>query len=415
MRLNPNIKEITALKRIIVNKSIVMLESGESAMAIIQGFSLATKIIFGAGSLRELPAAGRAFGSKVLLVAGKKALLKSGIWPRLISQLNEAGFTVTEFAAVEPEPSLDTVRKGLETARQNKVDWVAGIGGGSAIDVAKTIAGLFYTPNNVEFYFRGGKIEREGLPLIAIPTTSGSGAEVTFNAVLTDPETQIKQSIRDIRLAAKVALVDPELTYSAPQTVTAYSGMDALVQAIEAYTSKGANSFTDIYAYAAIERIAANLAASFRNGRDVKARSEMAMGSLMAGIAFSNARLGAVHGMAHPVGTKSGKPHGLVCAVLLAPVMQFNMPVCLEKYARIAPVFGLPARPGKETDAAQEVIRAISALQNELGIPWRLRDLGIGEADLEAIVAESLPSGSLKANPREATPDDLLQILKEAL
>lgn len=384
-------------------------------MALIQGFNLSTRIIFGEGSLRELSSQSHAYGSKVMLVSGKNALAKNGIIARVMSQLTEADVTAVEFAAVEPEPSLDTVRKGLELARKEQVDWVAGLGGGSALDVAKTIAGLFFTQNDPAFYFRGGPIEQPGLPFVAVPTTSGSGAEVTFNAVLTDLDTKIKQSLRDPRLAAKVAIVDPVLTYSMPETVTAHSGMDALVQAIEAFTSKGANPFTDIYAYSAVERISANLGQSFQNGRDAKARSEMALGSLMAGIAFSNARLGAVHGLAHSVGMKSGKPHGLVCAVLLTPVMRFNLAVCFEKYAKIAQAMGLPVRADHEMDAAQAAIEAVLELERQLGIPECLRDLGISEMDFRDIVKESLPSGSLKANPRAALDQDLMNILKEAL
>jgi alcohol dehydrogenase class IV len=293
------------------------------------------------------------------------------------------------------------------------VEWVAGLGGGSAIDAAKAIAGLIHEPHAVAHYFKGGAIEGSGLPLITIPTTAGSGAEVTINAVLSDPDNRLKQSIRDPRLAARVAIVDPELTLTLPPEATAYTGMDALVQAIEAFTSTGSGPFTDIYACGAIERIGANLLQAFQNGQDLPVRTAMLLGSLMAGVALTNARLGAVHGMAHSIGMRTGKPHGLVCAVLLVPVMRFNMPVSHAKYARIAQALGINTAGLDPIDAAAQGIKVIMELQRKLGLPCHIKDIGLAEHDFSAVAAESIPSGSLQANPRPAGESELVGILKE--
>ncbi len=382
-------------------------------MSQLQTFQLKTRIIFGSQSIRELPVEGMYFGPKVMVVTGKQALIKNGIIPKVEILLRGSGFQIIPFYEVEPEPSLETVEKGLQLAKDSDIDWVVGIGGGSAMDAAKVIAGLIRTDRNLKYYFEGGRLLQPGVPLVTIPTTAGSGAEVTLNAVLTDHQTKVKKSIRDPLLAANLTIVDPELTLSLPSSVTVHSGMDALVQAIEAYTSKGATPLTDVYSYSAIERIAANIYKVHQDGQDLQARSEMAMGSLMAGIALSVARLGAVHGMAHSIGVRGGKSHGLICAVLLVPVMRFNLSVSYEKYGEIAKALGLKIIAGDAIDAAAAGMKFIMTLERKLGIFEHITDLGITEADFPAIIEESLSSGSTKANPREAKAEDLMNILHE--
>ncbi len=384
-------------------------------MGSSQWYYLGTKIIFGPESLRELSLEGRALGGKVLVVTGKKALRENGILHRVDILLKSSGFQVVPFPEVEPEPSLETVEKGLAVARENQVEWVIGLGGGSAMDAAKVIAGLYEVTNSLQYYFGGGKVEAPGLPLITVPTTAGSGAEVTINSVLCDPVRKEKKSIRDPFLAARTAIVDPVLTLSAPVNVTIYSGLDALVQGIEAYTSKGAGPLTDAFALSAVERIGANIMKVYHDGQDLQARTEMAMGSLMAGIALNNARLGAVHGMAHSIGIRTGKPHGLVCAVLLVPVMRFNLSACHEKYAMITKALGINWLDGDPIDMAAMGIKNLMSLERKLGIPARISSLGISEADYPEIIQESLSSGSMKANPKEVKAEDIMNILQETL
>jgi alcohol dehydrogenase class IV len=399
--------------RVFISMEIFLFFKERSiGMVPIQTFSLDTRIIFGPESIRELPSEGRALGGKVLLVTGKSGLRSCGLLQRVELLLKSSGFEIIPFSEVEPEPSLETVRKGLALARENQADWVIGLGGGSAMDVAKVIAVLYDANNDVEYYFNGGKIAVPGIPIITIPTTAGSGAEVTFNAVLSDPASQTKKSIRDPLMVARVTIVDPLLMVSAPPHVTVNSGLDALIQAIEAFTSKGSGPLTDIYALSAVERLGGNILKVYNDGNDVQARTEMAMGSLMAGIALSNARLGAVHGMAHSIGIRTGKPHGLICAVLLIPVMRFNLSACYEKYALVAKALGTWL-DGDPIDVAAMGMKSLLSLERKLAVPQRISQLGLTEDQLSAVVEESLTSGSTRANPREVKHEDLMNILTE--
>ncbi len=379
----------------------------------IQKFQLRTKIVFGLETLRELPNEAMDLGKNVLVVTGKHSVIDNGVLHRVNILLRGSGFSPVFFSEVEPEPSLDTVVKGVVMARSEETDWVIGLGGGSVMDVAKAIAGLYHCSQDVPYYFNGGLIEKEGIPLITVPTVAGSGAEVTFNAVLSDHQNKVKKSIRDPKLAAKIAIVDPQLTFSAPETVTVYSGADGLVQAIEAYISKGANALTDIYALTAIENFGRSLLKVQQDSHNVEARVEISMASLMAGVALSVARLGAVHGLAHSIGIRTGKPHGLICAVLLIPVMRFNLAVSHEKFAKIAIAMGAKLPSGDSIDAGALAIKNIMLLLRKLGIPAHISSLGISESDFPEIIKESLDSGSMKANPREATAEDLMNILCE--
>lgn len=382
-------------------------------LSTIQRFQLRTKIVFGMETLRELPNEVMDLGKNVLVVTGKHSVIDNGVLHRVNILLRGSGFAPVFFSEIEPEPSLETVARGLAMARSEEADWVIGLGGGSAMDAAKVIAGLYHCTQDLPYYFNGGLIEKDGIPLVTIPTVAGSGAEVTFNAVLSDHQNKVKKSIRDPKLAAKIALVDPQLTFSAPEPVTVHSGADALVQAIEAYVSKGANTLTDIYSLTAIELLSRSLPKVKQDSQDVEARMEISMASLMAGVALSVARLGAVHGLAHSIGIRTGKPHGLICGVLLVPVMRFNLAVCHEKFAKIAVAMGTKLPGGDTIDAGALAIKNIMLLNRKLGIPAHISSLGITEADFPEIIKESLESGSMKANPREATAEDLMNILCE--
>lgn len=376
-------------------------------------FKLQTEIHFGSGAIRILPYKGRLYGKRALVVSGKQALRQNGILDEINSLLKVGGVKAVGFAEVEPEPSLKTVAEGLALARSEAVDLVIGLGGGSAMDVAKAIAGLYHSRHDLSEYFDGLKLEAPGIPLITIPTVAGSGSEVTVSAVLTDTNRRIKRAIRSPFLAAQVAIVDPCFTLSTPPDITTYAGFDALVQAIEAFTSKGSGPLTDIYAYQAIEKITNHIWQAVQNGSDLAAREAMAEGSLMAGVALTNARLGAVHGLANAIGARTGKPHGLVCAVLLVPVLRFNMPVSYEKYALMAKALGCRVDGMDPIDAAAQGIKTIMVLQRKLGIPASVSSFGLDETDYQQIAAESITSVSMKANPRDATLEDVVNILKE--
>lgn len=360
----------------------------------------------GWGSLEELPRLSKDLGERILLVTGRSAMKRSGILDRVTKLLMDVNQIILVFDQVEPEPHWDTVNNGVRLAKDKECQVIIGLGGGSVLDTAKAIAGIANKKTSVEEYQTGQKLEFSGLPYIAIPTTSGTGAEVTPNAVLINKKKGIKKSFRDPLLSAKVAIIDPELTIFLPPKITAYSGMDALCQAIESFVSLGSNPITDNLCLGAIRLIGRSLLKSYRNGRDIQARTDMSYGSVLGGIALFNARMGIVHGIVHPLGVKYGLSHGLLCGLLLPHAMEFNLNVAEEKYNQLAPLLG-----GKD---AKGCISRIRELLSNLDFPKSLGELGVKEEDFSDIARESMPSGSLKANPRKVTEKDVIKILRKA-
>jgi alcohol dehydrogenase class IV len=382
-------------------------------------FYLPTEIITGAGTFAELGTHAAQYGARALLVCGANSLRASGQLDRALALLHDAGLATTLYDAVAGEPTLNLIQAGLDRARAAQAEVVVGIGGGSAMDAAKAVAGLYTHPGTVYAYHRGEKkVSGGGLPWIAVPTTAGTGAEVTKNAVLLDDEKHNKASLRDDGWYARLALVDPELTLGAPPEVTAASGSDALTQAIESYTSIGASAVTDGLAYEAIRRIARSLERAVRGARegdeDLDARADLLYGSTLAGAAMANARLGGIHGIAHPLGALYHIPHGLVCGLLLPYMMAYNLDYAQEKYARFASLVGADVRGRDEKGAAQAAVEQIGELLAGVGIPRRLGPLGLERSDYPAIVEGTLPSGSFKHNPRPLGAADVEIILDAA-
>ncbi|MBN1347673.1 MAG: iron-containing alcohol dehydrogenase [Phycisphaerae bacterium] len=363
-------------------------------------FTTAHRIVTGQGAFNDLGTLAARIGRTSLVVTGRRAMRDAGVTDRTLALLRAAGLDADVYEDVPPEPTIDSVDAGVHRLRQRSADVVIGIGGGSAIDAAKAIGGLAHADGDCATYFRGKALPKTGVPVIAVPTTAGTGAEVTPNSVLSDPATPTKQSIRGDALMPVVALVDPNLTVSMPPNVTARSGMDALTQAIESYWSLHATPITEGLALHAVKLIRKHLPKAFADGADMPAREAMAYASLMAGIAFANSRLGAVHGLAHPLGIRYHIPHGQVCAILLPHVMRLNRQAAPEKYDRLSHVVG-----GDAADVA-------TGLLERLEIPATLKHVGLNRADFDAIVAESMPSGSLKANPKKVTEEDLVAILE---
>lgn len=364
-------------------------------------FLCVPRIITGPGSLPSLKEEAPRLGRSSLLVTGSSAMKKAGITSRVTDLLQQAGVSVTLFDRVESEPDVTTIDRGRALAKSHTSDLVIGLGGGSALDAAKVIAGLANEDAPTQVFHGGRKPNRPGLPFVAIPTTSGTGAEVTSNGVITDREKLVKKSIRDDSFLAEVVIVDPELTLTLPPALTAYTGMDALTQAIESFTSVHATPVTNGLAFEAAKQILFSLPRAFEDGAEIKAREKMAYGSLLAGIALANARLGAVHGLAHPLGVRYRIAHGLVCAILLPAVMKLNRDAVSAKYARLSEL------------VAEDIIEHVEKLLQRLRLPSNLRHYRIPESDLPRIVEESMPSGSLKANPRKVTEADLYDILKQ--
>lgn len=372
-------------------------------------FYLPTEIVTGVGCFEGLGKAVRRLGRRALVVGspGRQALLE-----RAAALLASAGVEARLFAQVRGEPTLQVVEEAREQARALQAEVVVGIGGGSAIDVAKAAAGLYREPGAVAEYHTGRPLAAgRGLPLVAVPTTAGTGAEVTKNAVLIDPERGVKESIRDDAWFPALAMLDPALTLSLPPEATASTGADALCQAIEAFVSIGAGPVTDPLAGEAIRRIGRSLERAVAHGDDLEARSDMLYGSLLAGMAMTNARLGAVHGLAHPLGARYGIAHGTLCGLLLPYVMRYNAEYAAGKYAQVAALLGGATAGLPPAEAAQRAVERVRELLAQVGIPAHLAPLGVREADLSAIVAEALPQNSLKHNPRPMAAEDVRAVL----
>lgn len=379
-------------------------------------FASAGRILFGPGTLNEVGPHARALGSKALLVTGKTRSRAS----RLEKTLSTHQVEVVRFA-VEGEPTVGDVLKACGEAKAAGCNLVIGFGGGSAIDAAKGISALLANPGDpydyLEVVGRGRPLLHPALPCIAIPTTAGTGAEVTRNAVLASPAHGVKVSLRSPLMLPRLAIVDPELTYELPRALTASTGLDALTQLIEPYVSSRANPLTDGFCLDGIRRVARSLEKAAARPIDTAAREDMALASLLGGLSLANAGLGAVHGFAGPVGGSLDAPHGAVCAALLAPVIEANIQA-LRLRAPTSPVlsrFRYIARllTGKEDanpDAAASWVRGVTT---RLEQP-RLRDLGVRHEHFPSLIDKAIQSSSMKANPIPLTAAELKGILDKA-
>ncbi len=352
----------------------------------------------GPGSLEHLGEEAARLGRKALLVTGRSALKTAGATDRIIAQLASAGVGVELFDDAPPEPDLACVDRARRTLREAGCDLVVEAGGGSALDVGKAAAALALGEAGTLEYQRGLALPATGLPHVAVPTTAGTGSEATPNSVLTDPEAGLKKSIRGSSLVPHVCLVDGDLTVSCPPNVTAASGMDALAQAIESFLSVHATPVTDAMSLASAVLTAGSLHVAYVHGSHREARDQVAQGSFLAGVALANARLGAVHGLAHPLGTLYALPHGVVCAVLLPHVLERNAPACTGKIARLAAALGA------------DPLQKVRELCRTLGLPEKLGPRPDAEQQ-RAILDYALSSGSSLANPVPVDEDYVRGIL----
>jgi len=365
-------------------------------------------VSFGYGCRGEIPALAAEYGPKVCFVVGKRSLQASGALNELLEAAREAGLDPVIFDKVEAEPLVGTVDVVRETLLDEDCDVVIAVGGGSVLDVGKAAAALVDSELPTAEHLAGAELPEDGLPVIAAPTTSGTGAEVTPNAVLRDPNTGAKASLRGPSLLPAAAIVDPQLTMGAPPEVTAHSGLDALTQALEAYTSLGASPFSDALAFPAVVRIGVAIRTVYVDPKSWPGRESMALGSLFAGIALASARLGLVHGLAHPIGVEYRLPHGLACALLLPHVMEFNLPACGEKYAVCARALGVG-------ETGEDLLGWVRQLLPQLGVETTLTDRGLREMDFPKLVPAAAASGSTKHNPREAGEEDITALLRHII
>ncbi|WP_412537517.1 iron-containing alcohol dehydrogenase [Marinobacter sp. MIT932201] len=354
-------------------------------------------------------------GKKVLLVTDP-GLIKAGLLDRATRSLNEAGVEYTLFDGVVADPPVSVVEAALADAREAAVDGVIGFGGGSSMDVAKLIALLIGGGERLDDVYGVGQAKGTRLPLIQIPTTAGTGSEVTPISIITVGETE-KKGVVAPQLLPDIALLDAELTLGLPAHVTAATGIDAMVHAIESYTSASANNnpVSKALAREALRLLGANIESAVKDGTDVRARSDMLLGAMLAGQAFANSPVAAVHALAYPIGGIFHVPHGLSNALVLPHVMRFNTETCGEAYAVLATdVFpDLAATPSDQR--VNQFIDRLEALSADLGLEQTLREVGIGEADLATLASDAMKQTRLLVNnPREVSETDALAIYKAA-
>ncbi|MGI6648566.1 MAG: iron-containing alcohol dehydrogenase family protein [Bacillota bacterium] len=373
------------------------------------------RVLFGPGSCYRLGEEARRLGTRALVITGLRSLLVSGNLDRITNPLKQADIDTIFYNEVGPEPTIEKVDQVRSLAREQACEMIIGVGGGSVLDVAKAAAGLFYEESRTKDFYDGRSITTQPLPWIAVPTTAGSGSEATTNAVLVDPQTGKKCSLRHELWTAQVAIVDPIFSMSMPKKLTALTGIDALTHAIEAYTSRWTNPYSEAISEKAALLIMRNIYTAYNLGRSREAREKMMLGSFLAGSAIAQVRCGAVHALSHSVGVRYGLPHGLVCGVLLPYVMEFNLPRTLDKYARLAHLAGIAAPSLSEEEAANRLIHYVYRLRAKLGFPNKLNELGLQREHLSELVEAALPSSSLEANPRMAKREDLQDILEKNL
>lgn len=379
-------------------------------------FKTASRIIFGQGTVREVAPIASEMGSCALLVTGKSVERAAP----LLESLDKTGIGTFSFS-VSGEPTTKLTFEGVQLARQNACDVVIGMGGGSVIDTAKAIAALLTNSGDIMDYLEviglGKPLPHASAPCVAIPTTAGTGAEVTSNSVLASPEHRVKVSLRSPYMLPDLAVVDPELTYSMPPSITASTGLDALTQVLESFVSVKSTPPTDALCRDGLKRATRSLRRAFEDGRDTAAREDMSVVSLFGGLALANSKLGAVHGFAGPIGGMFPVPHGVICARLLPFVMEAN-------------VRALARRSSQQLllryDEAAQILTGKSNARAEDGIVWihdlcdrldalGLSNFGITENHFPALVAGSKKASSMKGNPVQLTDEELTQILEKAI
>ena len=379
-------------------------------------FKAPSVIVNGPGAAKEVGSFAKGIGKKALIVTDSN-LEKLGLLNDVKNSLGAAGIPFAIYNKVISEPTMDYTDEGLKIYQKARADFLVAVGGGSPIDAAKAIAALANNPGKMSDFAGPNKIPRPGAPLIAIPTTAGTGSEVTQFTIITDTTRDVKMLIASPHIIPRVALVDPLMTLTMPQGITAATGLDALTHAIEAYISAKAQPITDTLALQAIRVIAGNLRQAWSNGENIEARTNVLIGALQAGMAFSNSSVALVHGMARPIGAYFHVPHGVSNAALLPMVIEFSIPGNPKRYAEIAGAMGELTEGLSILDAAYLAADAAERLNMDLKVPT-LRELGVEEKKFNAVVekmaADAIASGSPGNNPRKATQEEIVELYRKA-
>ena len=384
---------------------------------MVQRFILNEVSYFGPGAREVLPQEISRLGYKKAFVATDKDLIKFGVAEKVLKVLDAAGIPYEVFSDIKPNPTVANVKAGVAAFAASGADFILAIGGGSSMDTAKAVGIITNNPEFADVVSLEGVADtkQKSVPIIALPTTAGTAAEVTINYVITDEENAKKMVCVDPNDIPVMAIVDAELMYTLPKSLTAATGLDALTHAIEGLITKGAWEMSDMFELKAIEMIARHLETAVNEPENAEARNGMAVAQYIAGMAFSNVGLGVVHGMAHPLGAIFDIPHGVANALLLPTVMAYNMPAALDKYVQIAKAMNV-YRPEMTTEeAAQAAVDAVQALSVRVGIPQHLSELGIKAEDLDRLATAAAADVCTPGNPREVNKEIILDLYKKVL
>ena len=383
---------------------------------MVHPFSLPSVNYYGQGAIANLSDELKEHGASKVFLVSDSGVASAGLVEQISDLVKANGLEVIQYLDVKPEPTVKDLETCLDVFNGNRCDLIIGLGGGSPLDVAKGVSVLATNEGSILDYAGVNLIPKQGIPKFLIPTTSGTGAEVTKNAIFTDEKEKLKKGVVSKYLLPDVAIVDSELTLSVPPAVTAATGMDALTHAIESYTSPKATIQTDLYALKAIELISASLRRAVSFGSDKEAREKMALGSVFAGISLANAGVGAVHACAYPLGGKFGTGHGVTNALLLPYIMEYNLIGDLQKFANIARAMGEVTEMLSLREQAELASKAVFSLSRDIGIPQKLSEFGVKKEDIPGLAEASVQVTRLMDNnPKKLTLEEVQECLYKAL
>ncbi len=377
-------------------------------------FSVPQNIVVGKGSIKKLPEISKELGGTHGFIISGPHLKKMGIVKSCAEGLEKAGIQVDSFTETEGNPSVETVEKATKAFVESGADFIIALGGGSPMDVSKAVGVVAKYGGSITEYEGGGKVPGDIIPLIAIPTTAGTGSEVTAFSVITDHSRNYKLTVFSYKLIPAYAILDAQLLTTAPASVAAACGIDAMVHALEAYISKDASPFSDAMAEKALELIGKNIRSYVADRANLDAAENMLVGSLFAGIAFSWARLGDVHAMSHPVSAFFNVPHGVANAILLPTIVEYNALADTGKYLKI---YNYIAKCPMYEDEFEPymLVELLSSLNSSLGIPSGLAEVGVTEDKFDAMAEDAMKSGNILVNPRSTTKQDILELYHKAM
>ncbi|EFI71157.1 MULTISPECIES: lactaldehyde reductase [Segatella] len=384
---------------------------------MVNRFILNEVSYFGPGARKEIPGVVARLGYKKALVVTDKGLMKFGVAKMVLDVLDDAKIPYEIYDEVKPNPTVTNVKNGVEALKNAQADFIVAIGGGSSMDTAKGIGIVCTNPEFSDIVSLEGVADtkKKSVPIIALPTTAGTAAETTINYVIIDEEKQKKMVCVDPNDIPAVAIVDAELMYSLPASLTAATGMDAMTHAIEGLITKAAWEMSDMFELKAINMIHRYLPVAVEDPKNAEARDGMAVAQYIAGMAFSNVGLGVDHGMAHPMSALHDVPHGVACAILLPTVMRFNAPAALDKYVDIAKALDVYKEGMTKEEAAEAACNEIRDMSIRVGIPQHLSELGITENDIDALADQAIADVCTPGNPREVTRDDIVALYHKIL